>query len=301
MGLQLTIEDIKVRSLDVDYNEVSWTLKPHAQDIFDYTFQVLRSEAAAGPFDPISAEMDDRFFFIDNTIRKGHDFRQNNYIIRVRNKQTNETKDFGPADAGADPDLIATELRKHMNLLFREFIGRRCWVLPVRTFGQRCGCWNPVLQNRTRSHCVTCFDTGFVRGYLTPIESWISIDPDNKSEQNTNVGPAQQSNTTARMGFFPPVKPRDIIVEGENQRWRVNQISGPEQLRAQVHQEFEVHKIPSSDIEYKLKFDIGGVLRNMWLSPARNFTNPSNFEVFKDEEFPKVLQLYGSTYPPVRT
>lgn len=301
MGLQLSIEDIKVRSLDVDYNEVSWTLKPHAQDIFDYTFQVLRSEASAGPFDPISAEMDDQFFFIDNTIRKGDDYRQNNYIVRIRNKQTDETKDFGPADTGADPDLIASELRKHMNLLFREFIGRRCWVLPARTFGQRCGCWNPTLQKRTQSHCLTCYDTGFVRGYMTPIESWMSIDPDNKSEQNTNVGPSQQSNTTARMGFFPPVKPRDLIVEAENQRWRVVQVTGPEQLRAQVHQEIEIHKIPSSDIEYKIKFDIGGTLRNMWLAPARNFTNPSNFEVFRDEEYPKVLQLYGSSYPKVRT
>jgi hypothetical protein len=301
MALQISIEDITVRSLDVDYNEVSWKVRNTSQDLLDFTFQVLRSEGAAGPFDPISEEMDDRFFFIDNTIRKGNDYRQNNYVIRVRNKQANETKDFGPADAGADPDLIALELRKHMNLLFREFIGRRCWVLPARTFGQRCGCWNPTLQKRTQSHCLTCFDTGFVRGYLTPIESWISIDPDNKSEQNTNVGPSQQSNTTARMGFFPPVKNRDIIIEGENIRWRVNQVSGPEQLRAQVHQEFEIHKIPSMDIEYKIKFDIGGSLRNMWLSPARNFTNPTNFEVFKDEEFPRILQLYGSTYPPVRS
>jgi hypothetical protein len=299
--MTITVEEIGVRSLDVDFNEVIWKVKSTSEDILDYTFQVLRSEAGAGPFEPVSAEMDDRYFFIDNTIRKGHDFRQWHYLIRVKNKQTNVSKDFGPASPGADADLIALELRKHMNLLFREFIGRRCWVLPVRTFGQRCGCFNPILQKRTQSHCVTCFDTGFVRGYLTPIESWMSIDPDNKSEQNTNVGPAQQSNTTARMGFFPPVKPRDLIVEPENQRWRVTQVSGPEQLRAQVHQELQMHKIPSTDVEYKIKFDIGGALRNMWLSPARNFTNPHNLDSFKSEEFPAVLQLYGSSYPPVRS
>lgn len=297
----ITIDEIGVRSLDVDYYEITWKVRSTSEDLFDYTFQVLRSEAAAGPFEPVSPEMDDRFFYVDNFIRKGHDFRQWHYVIRVKNKQTLATKDFGPADPGADPDLIATELRKHMNLLFREFIGRRCWVFPVRTFGQRCGCWNVTLGTRTRSHCVTCFDTGFVRGYHTPIESWMSIDPDPKAEQVMTVGTTQQSNTTARMGFFPPVKPRDLIVEPENQRWRIVQVTGTEQLRVVVHQELQIHKVPPTDIEYKIRFTIGDALSNMWLSPARNYTNPHSPESFKSEEFPAVMQLYGSSYPPVRT
>jgi hypothetical protein len=140
-----------------------------------------------------------------------------------------------------------------------------------------------------------------VRGDLTPIESWISIDPDPKSEQNLNVGATQQSNTTARMGFFPPVKPRDLVVEPENQRWRVVQVTQTEQLRVPVHQELQLHKVPVTDIEYKIKFDIGNSLSNIWLSPARNYTNPHSLEVFKDEEYPRVLQLYPSSYPPVKT
>lgn len=301
MAVGITVDEIIVRSLDVDFNEISWKVKATSQDLLDYTFQLLRSEGPAGPFAPISPEMDDRYFYVDNFIRGGHDFRTAFYVIRVRNKQTDETRDFGPADPGPDPDLIATELRKHMNLLFREFIGRRCWVFPVRTFGQRCGCWNPTLQKRTQSHCATCYDTGFVRGYMTPIEAWMSIDPDPKAEQTMSVGNTSQSNTTARMGFFPPVKPRDIIVEPENARWRVTQVTGTEQLRVVVHQEVQLHKIPITDIEYKIKFDPGGSLSNMWLGPARNFTNPHNLESFRDEEFPKVLQLYPSSYPPVRT
>lgn len=299
--LKIEVEEIGVRSLDVDFFEITWKVRSSSADILDYTFQVLRSQGAAGPFEAISTEMDDRFVFVDRNIGRSHDFRVYFYKIRVRDKQSGEVRDFGPADPGPDPDLIALELRKHMNLLFREFIGRRCWVFPVRTFGQRCGCWDSRLQKRTRSHCITCYDTGFVRGYMTPIESWISIDPDTKQEQNQNTGPTSQSNTTARMGFFPPVKPRDLIVEPENLRWRVVQVGGTEQLRAQVHQEIQIHKIPNSDIEYKLQFDIGDVLSNLWLSPARNYSNPHNLESFRDEEYPKVLQLYGSTYPKVRT
>lgn len=299
--IQISVDEIGVRSLDVDFFEITWKVRSQSEDLLDYTFQVIRSQGPAGPYEPVSPEMDDRFVFVDRGIHRSHDFRTYFYKIRVRAKQTNEVVDFGPADPGPDPDLIALELRKHMNLLFREFIGRRCWVFPVRTFGTRCSCWNATLNKRTQSHCQTCWDTGFVRGYMTPIESWISIDPDQKGEQNMNVGPTTQSNTTARMGFFPPVKPRDLIVEPENARWRIVQVSGTEQVRVQVHQEIQIHKIPTSDIEYRIQFDIGNSLSNLWLSPSRNYTNPHSLEIFKDEEYPQVLQLYGSTYPKVRT
>lgn len=299
--ISISVDDISVRSLDIDHFEITWKVRTQSEDILDYTFQVLRSQGPAGPFEPVSTEMDDRFFFVDNHLFRSHDFRTLFYKIRVKSKETQEYKDFGPADPGPDPDLIALELRKHFNLLTCEFIGRRCWVVPVRTFGKRCGCFNPIIQKRTQSHCHTCYDTGFILGYMTPIESWIAIDPDQKSEQNTNIGPTTQSNTTARMGFFPPVKPRDLIIEPENVRWRVVSVSGTEKLRAQIRQEITIHKIPNTDIEYKLEFDIGTSLSNMWLGPARNFTNPHSLEVFKDEEYPKVLQLYGSSYPPVKT
>ena len=297
----LDVNEIRIRSLDVDFFEVVWKIQNTTEDILDYKFQVLRSEGAAGPFDPISEEFDDRFIYLDNHIRQGHLYRQWHYKIRVTNKQTGDTKDFGPASPGPEPDLIAMELRKHMNLLMREFIGRRCWVFPVRTFGQRCGCWNPTLQKKTRSGCVTCFDTGFVYGYMTPMEVWVSFDPNPDTEQNMNVGPTQQMNTTARLGYFPAVKPRDVLVEPENLRWRIVSVTNTQQVRVPVHQEVQVHKIPASDIEYRMDFDIGDALSNMWLSPARNFSNPHTLESFESEEYPRIYQLYGSSYPEVKT
>lgn len=297
----LKVTNIKVRSLDVDFFEVTWKIENTTEDLLDYTFQVFRSEAQAGPFDAISEPFQNRFIYVDNHIRNNHLYRQWNYKIRVAQKSTGNTVDFGPGSPGPEPDLIATELRKHINLLMREFIGRRCWVFPVRTFGQRCSCWNPTLQKKTRSGCITCFDTGFVYGYLTPIEAWLSIDPNPDVEQNMSVGPTQQQTTTARMGYFPAVKPRDMIVEPENLRWKVVSVNSTQQVRTPVHQEIQIHHVPSSDIEYSLQFDIGDSLSNIWLSPSRNYGNAQNLEAFTDEEFPKVLQIYGSSYPKVTT
>lgn len=315
MALCIKVEKIRVRSLAVTHYVVSWEIASTSVDLLDYTFQVLRSEAAAGPWMVLSPEMRDQYSFVDNRIKAFNEYRQHHYIIRVKHRQTGDFQDFGPASPAAEPDLVATEIRKHINLLMREFVGRRCWVLPARTFGQRCpACWNVTLKKKVKSGCRTCYDTGFVRGYMSPIESFIQFDPNPKNNQPSNVGELQQSNTTARMGFFPPIKPKDVIIEPENRRWRVTNVSSTQRLRAVVHQELQLHEIPKSDSEYLIDIDLGtGILdtctgelapldlQDLFLAGARNFTNPQTLVNFEDEEIPDIFAIYGTTYPEVKT
>ena len=311
----IKVRNLRVRSLNINNQEVVWETESSSEDILDYTFQVLRSEAPAGPFEPVSPPMEDRYLFVDNRIRVHNKWRQWHYVIRITHKSSGDQKDFGPVSHSADPDLIAEELRKHFNLLMREFTGRRCWVLPVRTFGQRCSCFNNTLKAKTRSGCRLCFDTGFVRGYHTPVESFIQFDPSPKANQQTNIGEMQQQNTTARMGYFPPIKPKDVIIEPENRRWRATQISSTQRLRVVVHQELQLHEVPKSDMEYLIDLNLGTgevktaqgtvvkpiEMRDLWLAGSRNYTNPHTLESFERDEFAKVQALYPSTYPTVKT
>lgn len=300
----LEVFNVRVLSLSIDYNQLTWEVRETTQDVLDYTFQVLKGEGAAGPWEPASIPLEDQYVFIDNLIKAGNIYRQYHYLIRVTHKSTGESKDFGPYSKGPEPTLVATELRKHMNLLMREFIGRRCWLLPVRTFGQRCGeCWNPRLRKRARSGCKTCFDTGFVRGYHRPIEVWISIDPHPSNNQPTNMGRGQQTSTTARMAHFPPVKPDDLIIEPENLRWVVRSRSTTQEQRAVVTQELGMHKIPETDIEYTLPIDIGSPMQDLFFTPSRNYTNPQQLDTTNPNEFdfPGIFQLYANFYPPVKT
>jgi hypothetical protein len=299
----INVTRFRVRSLDLDFNELSWeidTFLGTQADILDYTFTILRSESPEGPFEAITSPFSDRYLFVDTNVNPGNIFRSYYYRIRITEIGTGAFKDTESVTKEPDADLVATELRKHMNLLFREFVGRRCWVLPVRTFGQRCSCWNDILQKKTRSGCRTCFDTTFVRGYMSPIEAWVLVDPTSNTQQQTNLGEMQQQNTTARMGFYPALKPRDLIIEPENQRWRVVQVSQTEQVRAGVHQEVSMHLIPKGDVEYTVPINMDQALKDLWLSPARNFTNPQNLENFMDEEIPGIYSLYPSTYPKVQ-
>lgn len=296
MALGIELKGLRVRSLDRDMLEVSWSLTNTDEDVLNYTFQVLRSESPAGPFTPLSEPFSDKYLLVDNAVASGHRWRKYYYLVRVTHRVTGASEDYGPASQDADPDLIAAELRRHMALLMREFAGRRCWVLPVRTFGQRCSCWNERLRQKRRSGCLLCFDTGFVRGYLSPIETWMQIDPSPKSQQNTPLGPQQQSNTTARLPYYPPLKPNDLVVEGENRRWRVVSVSQTEKARAVIHQEVQLHEIPPKDIEFAIPLTLETALRDLWLSPSRNYTNPHNTEAFSsflDAEMPGIFSLYA--------
>lgn len=293
----INVIGLKVRSLDVDYQELSWEIGDTQVDVLDFTFQVFRSESSKGPWEPISVPFSDRYLFVDRSTHPFHEARMLHYQLQVKNNVTGETADFGPVNMQPDADLIAKELRRHMNLLFREFTGRRCWLLPVRTFGQRCQCWNDVLQKRTRSGCRLCYDTGFVRGYHYPIETWIQIDPGGAlAEQQLGPGTTQQMNTSALVSEIGVLKPRDLIVEGENNRWRVVQVNQTEQSRAPVHLSVQLHGIPKSDIEYAIELKLSQPLRDLALSPARNFTNPQNLESFDREEIPRIFSLYGTNY-----
>jgi hypothetical protein len=295
MPVLLEFRRIRVRSLDCDFNEVTWELEDTSEDVLDYTIQVQRSESGSGPWSNLDVPFSDSYRFIDNTIHTGHRWRKYFYQLLVKHVPSGDCQTFGPVSKDPDPDLIALELRRHNVLLFREFAGRRCWVLPVRTFGQRCSCWNPNTRQANRSGCKTCWGTTYVRGYMHPVESWMQIDPSPKSEQNTNVGAQQQSNTTMRMPWYPPLKPRDLVIEGENRRWRVTTVTQTEKGRAGIHQEVGLHEIPPRDLEFSIPLELGIPLRDLWLSPSRNYTNPTTLENFMEEKLPRVFELFPTT------
>jgi hypothetical protein len=290
----LTVTNLKVSAIDTDYNELTWEIEDTNEDVLDYTFQVVRSESVSGPWDTLTVPFEDRYRFQDRHKPSFHESRQLQYKLVVTHKKTKNSEEFGPVDVQPVSDLIALEIRRHMTILMREFVGRKTWLFPVRTFGQRCPlCWNKTLSKRSGTGCGGCFDTGFARGYMKPIEMHLQVDTGgNLSEQNTNVGTTQQQNTTARVVYFGPIKPRDVIVEAENYRWRVVSVNQTEHTRAPVHLELQLHLIPPSDIEYALPLKFDREFSDLTIGPARNLTNPQNLDSVGNEEIPDVFALY---------
>ena len=295
MPIGIKIKEIKVRSLDLDFNELSWTLQDTQEDVLNYTFQVYRCESPMGPFEVISIPFSDRYSYIDDALQIGDKWRIYYYRLRITNILTGEFEESGSASREPEPDLVALEIRRHIQILFREHAGRKLWLLPGRQSGQRCECWAPRLQQRTRSGCLLCYDTGFVRGYYLPIETWGQIDPSPKANQISNVGAMQQVNTTGRFPDYPPMKPGDVLVELENRRWTVVSVTSTEKARAVVHQEVTLHEIPKSDVEYSIPINTQEATKNLWATPPRNFINPQNLANLEGED--RIFNLYRERKP----
>lgn len=290
----ITVTALKVRSLDVDFLQLSWKILDTTEDVLDYDMELFRSESQAGPWDRLTPPFQDRYIYYDRFTNQFHNWREFFYKLVVTHRVTGEVAEFGPVQQQAEADLVTLELRRHFQILFREFSGRRCWLLPARTFGQRCpNCWDAKLHKRVKSSCGMCFDTGFARGYMAPIELFAQVE----SGSPTVDAPNAPGKNTARIVDIGNAKPRDILIEGENNRWRVEAVNQSEHGRSPILIDLSLQYLPPADIAFRIPLDLGVALKDLFLSPPRNFTNPHNLQSFEDEEVPRVFSLYGRTYP----
>jgi len=296
----LTFKELKVRTFSLDFLEFTWEIEETTLDPNDFQLYILRSESPLGPWDVVAGPFEDKYRFVDNRVNLIHRWREIYYRIRsVRKADPTDVIETDAVTFEAQIDLIGAEIQRLERLVWEEFAGRRCFIFPVRTFGQRCGnCWDGpdkgkgFTSQRRRSNCLTCYDTGFVRGYCDPIEIFMQIDPSTNSVQTLPITERHQQDTTARLPNFPIIKPRDIIVEAENRRWRVVTVTSTERLRSVVHQELRLHAISIGDVEYQLPIRIED-LRNFEPSPMRNFSNPQNLESFEREAIKDAFGVYG--------
>jgi hypothetical protein len=294
----LHVNEIKVRSFSLDYLGIFWQISPVAgpsrdsdqHEIFDYDFYVLRSEAPMGPYEQIGGPLKDIYSFRDNTVLLRHKWRSYYYKIKVVHRLTGDVDEFGPgSNTEPPPDLIAQEIVRIEDVIFREHIGRKCWLFPIRTFGPRCSCYDAVAGRQTRSSHQPCYGTGFLGGFLAPVEVFVQFDPTGKNTAATPLREEVANATRARMISFPPASPRDILIEAENRRWRVVSVDGTERLRSTVHQELTLKEIDKGDIEFSIPLNIDPAS----LEPAsqRNFKNAHNIE--DDGDYQDIFAFFG--------
>jgi hypothetical protein len=128
---------------------------------------------------------------------------------------------------------------------------------------------------------------------MHPIETWVSIDPSPNTEQFSSVGKLQQNDTTARLTYYPPCKPGDLLVCGARRtRYKVTQMNETAHVGSSVHQEIQLHQIPETAIEFSIPIQLEEALKNIFLKPERNFTNPQQLEALDDEAASSIFSLY---------
>ena len=295
----LEVTKLWTRSFDLDRIDLFWEIAnvpgPRSDsdkhEVLDHEVYVLRAgDSPSGPYEQIGGPLVDQYFFRDVKVNLLHKWRQYYYKLRVVDRRTGAAQEFGPTSSGEEaPDLIGSEIQRQEDVLFREFVGRRAYLFIARTFGPRCSCFDMTMGRITRSNHRPCFGTGWLGGYMRPIEVFVQVDPNPKNFASTSLQTVQQSDTSGRMISFPPVSPKDVLVEVDNRRWRVISVRNTQRLRAVVRQELQLHEIPRGDIEYDLPVNVDE--RGLSSSADRNFTNPQNVESGKT--YGDILAAYG--------
>lgn len=248
----LNIRSVSLDLLSIDSIKIRWEISPTTDDVMQYSFFVLRGESSGGPFETVAGPLVDRYVVTDNVAPRKMAWRTLFYLVRVVDRRTNAEFTTEPKSLSADRPLEATEMVRLNNLMLREFTGRPCLIYPVRTFGQRCSCFDPTTQRRQVTSCQVCFNTGFVRGFHYPMVAYITINPFDKVKGVNEMMITNTASTNAVMSVDPLVKIGDIVVEKEGTRWRVQSVRVSERMRSPVHQEVMLSKISEGDIEFKI-------------------------------------------------
>lgn len=260
----------QAQTLDIQSMTLLWEPEDSAEDPYaNYQVQVQRSESARGPFEVISPWFRGWQRFVDPNVPQGYRYRQAHYRLAWKNLETGETGETHPVTLEPDTSPVALELRRHFQVLARQYEGRRCWVFPIRTRGRRCPhCYDSVQGQRVTDYCPNCFGTSFLGGYLHPIECFISIDPSGSGTQVSQSVNLQANNTTARMACSPTLKQDDLIVEKEGHRWRVMRTSTAEFERATIRQFLDLEEVLPTDIDMTVPLNLEEALEDVWATPA---------------------------------
>lgn len=252
-----------VRSLSSTANELSWEIESTTEDPLDYTFRLYRSEGPEGPWDPITDTFTDKYYYIDTVIPKYRHARHLFYKIKVAHRPSTTESWSAAFHVDGPTNKYAERISGIERLAFRKFAGQRILVLPIRTFGFRCSCWDPVTGKRQGSSCPLCYNTGFVGGYMNAIETYakINADPEKISKAQGQETEPRANNIVA--SNYPVIKPYDLIIQPDlNYRWRVATVAPTRLGGALVHQNLTVAGYPSSHMVFSIEIDEGTVLQH---------------------------------------
>ncbi len=250
------IDQIRVRTISLDFLLIDWRIKPTNRPVSDFTFSIFRSQSPEGPFNQIVDGLKQTFAFKDFTAAQKARWRKWYYKVRATEDTTSKFSESEVVSNSEKPDRIALAIMRRNNLLLSKKNGIDAFLLTETTFGQRCpNCFDAVKGRKKVSNCTICLATGFIKGFLDPVQIRINVSPSPKVSQFANFGEVQPNQTAAWMSNFPEAKQRDLIIEAvaNGTRWRITRVNTTRKNRALVHQNLLLTEINRSDVEWKIQ------------------------------------------------
>ncbi len=149
------------------------------------------------------------------------------YKVSAHNKlNESDTKLSMAAYQGKHKDGVHEQIRFAENMLYNQYVGEPCCIVKRKSWGIDCpNCWSKERQQRTKSNCAVCNGTGKLYGYYKPIFMQITFDADPVSSDVGSDFETVTNTKRGRLSNFPIVKPRDLIVNtDDNKRYVITHV-----------------------------------------------------------------------------
>ena len=255
----------------------STTPTPYSESIDDYNFQIHWARDPASGFLPI-LDAQGIPIQIDGAIGPlsylhqlvQYDFNQDSYykILAIK-KDLTDSFFSSIVFVGMYFDGIHDTMRYAEDLLYRFYHGEQCLLIKRKSFGARCTkCWSKERQQRILSHCDVCDSTGYIAGFYKPISVQISFDSDPKKTDSQKEWENVFNTKRARLSNYPIVRPKDIIVNlDDDVRYVITHVETTKLPKLSVYEQslskqnyivsqlLILETIVTDDDEYKLDVD----------------------------------------------
>jgi hypothetical protein len=152
---------------------------------------------------------------------KQYDFNQDSYYKVLAIEKSDETNQFfsDTVFVGMYSDGVHETMRYAEDILYSFYHGEPCLIIKKKSFGARCPtCWSAERQQRVRTHCDTCKGSGYVTGYYQAIAEQVSFDSDPKKSDSQKEFENVFDTIRARLSNYPLVRPKDLIVNLDNNK-----------------------------------------------------------------------------------
>jgi hypothetical protein len=228
---------------------------------------ISRSGGMAGPWEILAENLENTYAYVDklnaiNGVIKPNllnEFKSIYYKIEVTTpsgKIIETIEETGPSVKGKMAGF-QRKLVRDLLVQLKKFNGTRVAILKRKLWGEYCPkCFDKKTKEVVRSGCKTCWGTGFVGGYWTPMLSYARRAPGNAS---TAITPDQRSETSDVKIWtidVPGLDVDDIFVFLEdNRRFRIDTTAQPEIQLTPTGQMFNAQEFNRDHIIYNLKVD----------------------------------------------
>jgi hypothetical protein len=251
----IKIDKIVVAPINVDKLMVQWSYVPTFENFADYEFLLERSLSPESGYEPV-AKFNDTVQFLD-TVNYKRLWKTVYYRIKITHLPSGKTAYSENGKIGYEPNLEALEIIRRNNILLknkRHGIGVPIAVCLRKRSGQRCPeCWDLEKQRVRASNCDSCFQTGYLDGFYSPIITWANMTPDTKTNPLPQWGETEPNDTRIFIGNYPEVLPKDVIIEPSILRvWTVENVDTTARRGHTLHQLLGLAYVDRNSVLYKL-------------------------------------------------